>query len=132
MDTQRDDRSLGDLFGDLSRQLGTLVQKEIQLARTEMTSRVTTVGRDAAQIGAGGALAYAALLMGLMAVAFLIADVIDGNVWLGFLIVAVIVGVIAAVLIQRGRAELQKTDLTPRATIETIKEDAEWAKQQVK
>jgi hypothetical protein len=83
-------------------------------------------------VGAGGALAYAALLLGLMAVAFLIADLIDGNVWVGFLIVAAVVGVVAAVLIQRGRAELQQTDLAPRATIETIKEDAEWAKQQVK
>ena len=131
METQRDDRSLGDLFGDLSRQLGTLIQKEIQLAKTEMTSRVTTIGRDAAMMGAGGALAYAALLIGLMALAFLLAELVN-SFWLGFLIVAVIVGVIAAVLIQRGRSELQKTDLAPRATIETIKEDAEWAKQQVK
>jgi hypothetical protein len=131
MDTPSDGRSLGQLFGDLSNQLGTLVQKEIQLAKTEMTARVTTVGRDAAMIGAGGALAYAALLLGLMALAFLLAELIT-SAWLGFLIVAVVVGVVAAVLIQRGRAELQKTDLAPRQTIETIKEDAEWAKQQVK
>jgi hypothetical protein len=131
METQRDDRSLGDLFGDLSRQLGTLIQKEIQLAKTEMTARVTTVGRDAAMMGAGGALAYAALLIGLMALAFLLAELMN-SFWLGFLIVAIVVGVIAAVLIQRGRAELKRTDLTPRQTIETIKEDAEWAKQQVK
>ena len=131
METQRDDRSLGDLFGDLSRQLGTLIQKEIQLAKTEMTARVTTVGRDAAMMGAGGALAYAALLIGLMALAFLLAE-LTRSTWLSFLIVAIVVGVIAAVLIQRGRAELQRTDLTPRQTIETIKEDAEWAKQQVK
>jgi F0F1-type ATP synthase assembly protein I len=131
METQQDERSLGQLFGDLGRQLSTLIQKEIQLARTEMTTRVTTVGRDAATIGAGGALAYAALIVGLMAVSFLLADVLN-NTWLGFLIVAAIVGVIAAVLIQRGRAELQKTELAPRQTIETIKEDAEWAKQQVK
>jgi hypothetical protein len=131
METQRDDRSLGDLFGDLSRQLGTLIQKEIQLAKTEMTARVTTVGRDAAMMGAGGALAYAALLLGLMALAFLLSELI-ASVWLSFLIVALIVGVVAAVLIQRGRSELQRTDLAPRQTIETIKEDAEWAKQQVK
>ena len=132
METQRDDRSLGELFGDLSRQLGTLIQKEIQLARTEMTARVTTVGRDAGMIGAGGALAYAALLMGLIAIAYLLADLFDSNPWIGFLIVAVVVGVVAAVLIQRGRAELQRTSLAPQATIETLKEDAEWAKQQVK
>jgi hypothetical protein len=131
METQQDDRSLGQLFGDLSRQLGTLIQKEIQLAKTEVTARVTTVGRDAAMIGAGGALGYAALLLALMALAFLLSELI-ASVWLSFLIVALIVGVVAAVLIQRGRSELQRTDLAPRQTIETIKEDAEWAKQQVK
>ncbi len=131
METQQDDRSLGQLFGDLSRQLGTLIQKEMQLAKTEMTARVTTVGRDAAMIGAGGALAYAALLLALMALAFLLSELITST-WLGFLIVALVAGVVAAVLIQRGRTELQRTDLAPRQTIETIKEDAEWAKQQVK
>ncbi len=131
MDGTRDDRSLGQLFGDLSRQLGNLVQKEIELAKTEVTTRVTTVGRDAAMLGAGGALAYGALLIALIAVALLLIE-LGVSPWLSFLLVAAIVGIIAAVLIQRGRAELQKTDLAPRQTIETLKEDAEWAKQQVK
>jgi hypothetical protein len=131
MDAKSDDRSLGQLFGDLSRQLGNLVQKEIELAKTEVTTRVTTVGRDAAMLGAGGALAYGALLIALIAVALLLIE-LGVSPWLSFLLVAAIVGIIAAVLIQRGRAELQKTDLAPRQTIETLKEDAEWAKQQVK
>jgi hypothetical protein len=131
MDAQRDDRSLGQLFGDLSRQLGTLVRKEIDLARTEMTTRATTVGRDAAIVGAGGALAYAALLVALVGFALLLVD-IGLTPWLAFLLVAAVVGVVAAVLIQRGRAELQKDKLVPEQTIETLKEDAEWAKQQVK
>jgi fatty acid desaturase len=131
VDVQRDDRSLGQLFGDLSRQLSTLVRKEIQLARTEMTTTVTTVGRDAAMIGAGGALAYAALLVALVAVALLLVE-IGLAPWLAFLIVAVAVGIVAAVLIQRGRTELQHADLAPKQTIETLKEDAEWAKEQVK
>jgi len=131
MNDQQDDRSLGQLFGDLSRQLGTLVSKEIQLAKTEITTRVTTVGRDAAMIGAGGALAYAALLMALIAVGLLLIQ-LGITPWLAFLLVAIIVGAIAAVLIMRGRDELQTTDLAPTKTIETLKEDAEWAKEQVK
>lgn len=131
MDAKRDDRSLGQLFGDLSRQVGTLVHQEIELARTEVTSQVTTVSRNAAMVAAGGALAYGALLIALVAIALLLAQ-LGITPWLAFLIVAIVVGVIAAVLIQRGRAELQKTDLTPRQTIDTLKEDAEWAKDQVK
>lgn len=131
MDAKTEDRSLGQLFGDLSRQLQTLVQKEIQLARTEVTSSVTSLSRDAAMVGAGGALAYAALLIALVAVGILLVE-IGITPWLAFLLVAIVTGAIGALLIQRGRAGLQKTNVVPEQTIETLKEDAEWAKQQVK
>jgi hypothetical protein len=131
MDSTRDDRSLGQLLGDLSRQTGRLVQQEIALAKTEMTSRVTSVGRDAAMLGVGAALAYAALLVGLVTIALILIE-LGLAPWLAFLAVTVVVGVIAAVLIQRGREQLQQTDVTPRETIQTIKDDAEWAKEQVK
>jgi hypothetical protein len=131
MDGTRDDRSLGQLFGDLSRQLGTLVRQEIDLAKTETTSRVTALGRDAAMIGAGAALGYAALLVGLIGIGFLLAE-LGLATWLAFVAVAVIVGVVAAVLIQQGRARLEQADPVPRQTIETLKEDAAWAKERVK
>ena len=131
MDSSRDDRSLGQLFGDLSRQMGTLVQQEIALAKTEMTSRVTSVGRDAAMIGAGAALGHAALLIGLVTIGLILVE-LGLTPWLAFLIVTVAVGAIAAVLIQRGREQLKKTDVTPHETIQTIKDDAAWAKEQVK
>jgi len=131
MDTSSDDRSLGQLFGDLSRQLGTLVRQEIELAKTETTSRVTSVGRDAAMLGAGAALGYAALLVGLVGIAILLAD-LGLTPWLAFVVVALVIGGVAAVLIQQGRERLQRTDVAPRQTIETLKDDAAWAKERVK
>jgi hypothetical protein len=131
MDAQRDDRSLGQLFGDLSRQLGTLVHKEIELAKTEMTVKATSVARDAALIGAGAAVGYAALLIAMVAISLLLIQ-IGLTPWIAFLLVAAIAAVVAAVLISKGRAELQKADLAPRATIETLKDDADWAKERVK
>jgi len=131
MEGQRDDRSLGQLFGDLSRQLNDLVQQEIALARTEITSRIVSLGRDAAMLGAGAALAYAAVLVALVAVALLLVD-LGMTPWFAFLLVAAVTGVVAAVLIQRGRENLQHADLAPRQTIETIKDDAAWAKEHVK
>ena len=131
MDTSRDDRSLGQLFGDLSRQLGTLVRQEIELAKTETTSRVTSLGRDAAMIAAGAALAYAALLVGLVGIAILLAD-LGIAPWVAFVVVALLAGAAAAVLVQQGRARLQRADLAPRQTIETLKDDAAWAKERVK
>jgi len=131
MESPRDDRSLGQLFGDLSRQMSTLVQQEIALAKTEMTSRVTSVGRDAAMLGAGAALAHAALLIGLVTVGLILVEV-GLQPWLAFLVVTLVVGAIAYVLIQRGREQLSQADVTPRETIQTLKDDATWAKEQVK
>ena len=130
MDARRDDRSLGQLFGNLSNQLGTLVQQEIALARTEVSTRITTAASNAAMLGVGAALGYAALLVALVGVALLLVD-LGITPWLAFLIVAAVSGAVGAVLAQRGRAQLQEADLTPRQTIKTLKEDAEWAKERV-
>ena len=131
MDSPRDDRSLGQLFGDLTRQLGTLVRQEVDLAKTELRTQATTIGRDAVMVGAGGALAYAALLIGLVGIAILLAD-LGLTPWLAFVVVAIVVGIVAALLIQQGRTRMQRTSLAPRETIQTLKEDAAWAKQRVK
>jgi VIT1/CCC1 family predicted Fe2+/Mn2+ transporter len=131
MDARRDERSLGDLFGDLSRQLSTLVRKEIDLARTEMTSRARSATQDVALIGAGGAVAYAGLLVFLGAVVLLLVDA-GLEPWLAALLVAVVAIAIGGALVWRGREGLKQTSLTPERTIETLKDDAEWAKEQIK
>ena len=131
MDARRDERSLGDLFGDLSRQLSTLVRKEIELARTEVTTRARAATQDAALIGAGGALVYAGVLVLLGAVVLVLVDA-GLEPWVAALLVAVIAMAIGAALIWRGREGLKTTSLAPERTIETLKEDAEWAKEQIK
>ena len=131
MDAKRDDRSLGQLFGDLSRQLSTLVRQEIDLARTEMTSKATSAGRDVGMIAAGGAAAYAAFLALMVAVALVLVE-LGLAPWLAWLLVALVVGAAAAFLILRGRQQLQRMDVAPRRTVETLKDDAEWAKERMK
>jgi hypothetical protein len=131
VDQRSDDRSLGQLFGDLTRQMTTLVRQEIELARTEMTAKAGAAGRDAAMVGAGGALLYAAFL-GLMATVVL--GLVQAGVtpWLAALIVAVVVGVAGGLLVQRGRSGLANADLAPARTVETIRDDADWAKERVR
>lgn len=131
MDAKRDDRSLGQLFGDLSRQLSTLVRQEIDLARTEMTSKATSAGRDVGMIAAGGAAAYAAFLALMVAVALMLIE-LGVAAWLSWLIVAIVVGAGGAFLILRGRQQLQQLDPAPRRTVETLKDDADWAKERLK
>jgi Fe2+ transport system protein B len=130
-ETTRDERSLGQLFGDLSRQLGTLVRKEIELARTEMTTRATAVGRDAAMLGVGTAAIYAAFL-GLMFAAVLL--LIDAGLtpWVAALLVAIVVGIVGGALVARGRQALAQSEMAPRQTLDTLRDDAEWAKERIK
>jgi len=128
METQRDERSLGELFAELSRQTSALVHQEVNLAKAEMTQKAREVGRDAGYIGAGGAVAYAGLLVLLAAIVLLLGVWIP--MWLSALIVAVIVIGVGGFLIMRGRDGLTKTNLTPQQTVDTLKEDVRWAKEQ--
>jgi len=57
MHAQKDERSLGELFGDLARDMGVLVRQEINLATTEMTHKATSVGRELAVLAVGGLVA---------------------------------------------------------------------------
>jgi len=130
MQPQRDERSIGELFAELARETSTLVRQEVQLAKTEMTQKVTSAGKDAGLIGAGGALAYAGLLAVLAAVIIGLGEFIP--LWISALIVGLVVIGIGYMLVQQGLTALKRIDPTPRQTIETLKEDTEWAKEQTR
>lgn len=127
---QQDERSLGELFGELSRETSTLVRQEIQLAKTEISHKATEAGKDIAFIAAGGAIAYVGLIVLAFAVVYLLALVVPG--WLSALIVGAVIAGIGYYLVQKGLKSLKHANLAPQRTIETLKEDKEWAKEQVK
>ena len=131
MQQTNDERSLGDLFGDLARDMGTLVGQEVALARTELTEKATQVGKDVAMLAVGGLVAYAGLLAIIASVIVLIADR-GVPLWASALIVGGIVALIGYLLVQRGISALKRQDLTPRQTLESLKEDTQWAKEQVR
>ena len=120
--------SLGQLFADLSQQMTTLVRQEVALATTELGQKVAHVGRDLGFLALGGAVAYAGFLAIVAALVLLLAALVPG--WLAALIVGVVVGAIGYVLVQKGLAALKREDLAPRQTIDTLKEDIAWAKDQ--
>jgi hypothetical protein len=131
MNQRQESRGIGDLLGDLSRQVSTLVRKEIELARVEVTSSARKMGSGAAMAGAGAALLYAGLLVLLgAAVLGLIEAGIDP--WLSALIVAVVVLAIGGAVTAMGVKRIQETDLAPTETAETVKENIEYVKEQVK
>ena len=126
----RDERSLGDLFSDLSRETTTLVRQEVQLAKAELTQSATEAARGIGMLVAGGAVAYAGLLFLLLAIVFGLIEA-GWDAWLSALAVGLVVVAIGAVLVLRARESLKPANLAPRRTVETLKEDQEWAKEQI-
>ncbi|MGI9149161.1 MAG: phage holin family protein [Chloroflexota bacterium] len=131
MQARKDERSLGELFGDLARDMGALVRQEVSLAATEMTHKVTGAAQHAAMIAVGGLVAYAGLLALLAALIIGLAAAGLGW-WQSALLVGIVVAAIGGFLVQRGLAALKHADLAPRETLETLKEDTQWAKDQMK
>src|SRR3954447_6118856 len=130
MQQRNEEPSLGELFASLARDTSTLVRKEVELATTEMTSKVTDLAKHAGMLGAGGAIAYGGFLAVLAGLILILGRVIP--MWLSALIVGIVVVGIGYLLIQRGLDAIKRANLTPRQTIETLKEDTEWAKDQVR
>ena len=126
----RDERSLGDLFSDLSRETTTLVRQEVQLAKAELTQSATEAARGIGILVAGGAVAYAGLLFLLLAIVFGLIEA-GWDAWLSALVVGLVVVAIGAILVLRARESLKPANLAPQKTVETLKEDAAWAKEQI-
>jgi hypothetical protein len=126
MQSARNDRSLGELFGDLAGQTSTLVRSEIAIAKAEMIEAAKQAGRGAATIAIGGALAYAGLLAVVSAFVLLLANIMP--VWVAALIVGLIVIGVGAMAISRGRAALSQAQLAPRQTLATLANDVDLVK----
>jgi uncharacterized membrane protein YqjE len=122
------EESIAELVKRLADQTNTLVKQEIELAKAELTEKGRVAGAGAAMFGAAalvGLLAAGALTACLIA---LLQTAVD-HTWLAALIVALVYAAIAAVLALRGRDRIRAaTPPAPEKTIESVKEDAEWAK----
>jgi hypothetical protein len=131
MGTNKDERTLGEMFAELSRETRTLIQQELQLAKTELTEKAFKMGKGAAFIVGGGLIAYAGLLA-IVAALILILIALglppSAAAFLGGLLVAGI----GYLLIRPGLTAVKPQELTPRKTVETLKEDAQWLKAQAK
>jgi len=125
-----ENRPLGDLFGDLASEMSSLVRQEVALAKVEVSQKAKYVGKNVGYLVIGGAVAYAALLAIIAAIIILLARVVPN--WGAALIVGVVVAGIGWLLIGKALMALQQTELTPRETVETLKEDATWMKEQIK
>ena len=123
-----EDRSVGELVFDVSERVTILVREEIELAKAEMTEKLTKLGRGAGIGIAAGVFLIAALAMLLFAIAWLINDLlgVETAIWAGFAIEAlfwILVAAIAALIAKKLFGEVESP--TPDMAIEELKETKE-------
>lgn len=130
LDSSLREQPMGELFKQLSDDLSTLVRQELQLAQAEMTQKGKKAGMGVGMVGGAG-------VMGLLALgaltACLVAALATGmDVWLAALIVTIVYGALAGALALNGKNRVtEATPPVPEQTVETVKEDVQWAKTQL-
>lgn len=121
------ERPVGELLKQLANETTTLVRQELELAKAEMRDKA---GKAGLGFGMWGAAGVTALLAAGALTAFLILA-LDGAMpnWLAALIVGLVYAAIAGVLYLLGKRRVQEAGSpVPEQTIETVKEDVQWAK----
>jgi uncharacterized membrane protein YqjE len=125
------DRPIGELVKQLSEQTSTLVRKELELARAEMTQKGKAAGLGAGMFGGAGL--FGLLALGALTACFILAlsKAMDG--WLAALIVTVAYAAIAGVLALTGKTKVKEAGPpVPEQAKESVREDVEWTKQRAK
>ena len=111
------ERSLGELVGDVTRDLSTLLRQEVELAKAEVRESGTRAGKGAGLLAGAGVGGFLAVLFLSIALWWGLGLAI-GNAW-SAVVVAVIWAIVAAVLMQAGRTELKRVKGLPM-TAETV------------
>lgn len=128
---QATNSSTGELMKQLSEQTSTLVRQEIDLAKAELTEKGKAAGVGGGMLGGAGIIAFVALLTFTAFLVMALDTAMPG--WLAALIVTLVYGAIAGVLALKGRDKVKEGGPpVPEQTVETVKEDVQWAKDQAK
>ena len=124
------DTTLGELFSQLTQDTSRLIRQEVQLATHEMTDKAAAVGKRTGMLAAGGAILYGGFLFLLGALTYGLVAIFGMGLWLSFLIVGVLAAIVGYLLVQRGINALKHMQIAPTQTVDTIKENIAWAKDQ--
>jgi cytochrome c biogenesis protein CcdA len=122
--------SLGQLFVDLSNDLSHLVRQELALAKAEVTENIDRGRQGVILMAAGGIIAFAGVLVLLAAAVIVVGHLID-SYWLSALIVGAIVTIIGLVVLFSGKGKLDRMNLVPKKTINSLERDAQMAKEKL-
>ena len=110
--------SIGELVGNVTRDLSTLMRQELALAQAELKAEASKTGKAAGALGAAGFAGYMAVLFLSICLWWALGNLI-GNGW-SALVVAAVWGVVGAVLYASGRKKLREVNPLPERTVETL------------
>jgi uncharacterized membrane protein YqjE len=127
--TSESGESIGSLLSGLLKDLQELVRGEISLARAEVREDVARAGKGAATLASSALIGVTGFIFVMLAVTYLLNQ--EMRMWIAAGIVGLSLLVIAAILFFIGKKKLSATSLKPDQTIDSLKEDREWARQQV-
>jgi hypothetical protein len=132
------DQSIGSLLKDLTDESRMLLHKEVELAKVEISEKVSTIGRNIVYLVICGAVLYAGLLTLIGTAAVGLAVSLSRGMsaataaWLGPLIVGVVVCVAGYILVQKALRTLKSEGIVPHKTIDSLRENTEWLKDQMR
>jgi len=132
----RQERSIGELFGQLTQDMTLLVRQEIQLARREISEKLSRLTTNLVSVAAGGFVAYVGGLALVAALILALHDLANISLAVSALIIGAVFAIAGYVMLRHGLKELKRVDIAPRRTVEnikddvqSIKEDVQWAKE---
>jgi len=126
----RPEPTIAELLGGLVADAQTLVRKEVDLAKTEVKIEVGKAKQSAVALGAGiGVTVVGGLLLSFMLV-YAVNELLGLSLWLSYLIVGAVFAIVGVVLLQRGAARIREIDPVPHETIDSVRKDVEWIKEQ--
>jgi len=122
MTALRQERSIGELFGQLTQDLSLLVRQETQLAKTEIQEKISRASRDLVALAAGGIVALIGGFALAAAIILLLVDPVGLEPWVAALLVGVLLAGGGYVMLQKGLRDLKTLDPAPRRSVESAKE----------
>lgn len=126
-DTQS--QGVGDTFTGLVEDVQNIVRDEVQLAKTELKDDATQMGKAAGMLAGGGIFGYTGFVFLMLGLTHLISRKLP--MWLSASIVGTALATVAGILSMSGKGQLQSSRLKPEQTLESIREDKEWASREM-
>jgi len=126
----REERTFSELLGQLSQDLTLLMRQELQLAKTEISEKISRATSDAVSLAAGGLVAYAGALALVAGIILMLNQVMGLAAWLAAVVVSLALGIIGFVMVRGALRKLKRIEPTPQRTVKTIEDGIQWAKEQ--